>query len=146
MVGLRGAASRPGAVPQVKGLVARRSRDPARVAVVPLLEAGAGARSDGHAHGHAHRAHATPGGQRGHAARRVLILLAGARHREARHRRHRAAMRRQVSSTCDLGPVSSPPTSKNNSLRRRTRACTLFYFIFLEMILVHVIGDLANII
>lgn len=95
MVGLRGAAGRPGAVPQVKRLVARRSRDPARVAVVPLLEARAGARSDGHAHGHAHRAHATPGGQRGHATRRVLILLAGARHREARHRRHRAATRRE---------------------------------------------------
>lgn len=73
-------------------LVTRRSRDPARVAVVPLLEARAGTRADGHADGHAHRAHATPGGQRGHAARRVLILLTGARHREARHRRHRAAM------------------------------------------------------
>lgn len=62
MVGLRGAAGWPGAVPQVKGFVARWSRDSARVAVVSLLEARAGARSDGHAHCHAHRAHTTPGG------------------------------------------------------------------------------------
>jgi len=77
VVGLRRAAGWPGTVSQVEGLVAWWSRDPARVAVVPLLEARAGTGSNGHAHSHAHRAHATPGGQRGHATCRVLVLLAG---------------------------------------------------------------------
>lgn len=96
MIGLRGAASGPGAVAQMKGLVARRSRDPARIAVVPLLEARTRTRSDRHTYGHAHRTHTTPGGQRGHAARRVLVLLTGARHREARHRRHWAVMEKKM--------------------------------------------------
>lgn len=97
MVRLRRAASRPGAVAEMQGLVTRRSRDPARVAVVPLLETRARTRADRHADGHAHRAHAAAGRQRGHAAGRVLVLLTGARHREARHRRHRAEKGETVS-------------------------------------------------
>lgn len=95
----------------MKGLVARRSRDPARVAVVPLLEARAGTRSDSHTHGHAHRAHTTPGGQRGHAARRVLVLLTGT-HREARHRRHWAVMPKRNDMTRCINAIVSSFTVK----------------------------------
>lgn len=99
----------------MKGLVARWSRDPARVAIVPLLEARTGTRSDGHAHGHAHRAHTTPGGQRRHAARRVLVLLTGTRHREARHRRHWTVMPKRNDMTRCINAIVSSFTVKCKS-------------------------------